>query len=210
MEQMNPQSLPVVAQASPASMGGLDEQVYSRLLRERIIFLAGQVEDNMANAICAQILLLAAEDSEKDIYLYINSPGGSVTAGMAIYDTMQYIKNDVATVAMGLAASMGQFLLCAGAPGKRYALPHARIMMHQPSGGIGGTASDIKIQAEQMAYTKKTLADLIAEHTGQKAETIQADSDRDRWFTAEAAKEYGFVDHVVRSANQVSGNGGTA
>jgi ATP-dependent Clp protease protease subunit len=155
-------------------------------------------------------LLLSAEDSEKDIYLYINSPGGSVTAGMAIYDTMQYIKNDVATVAMGLAASMGQFLLCAGAPGKRYALPHARIMMHQPSGGIGGTASDIKIQAEQMAYTKKTLADLIAEHTGQKAETIQADSDRDRWFTAEAAKEYGFVDHVVRSANQVSGNGGTA
>jgi ATP-dependent Clp protease protease subunit len=156
------------------------------------------------------MLLLSAEDSEKDIYLYINSPGGSVTAGMAIYDTMQYIKNDVATVAMGLAASMGQFLLCAGAPGKRYALPHARIMMHQPSGGIGGTASDIKIQAEQMAYTKKTLADLIAEHTGQKAETIQADSDRDRWFTAEAAKEYGFVDHVVRSANQVSGNGGTA
>jgi ATP-dependent Clp protease protease subunit len=164
----------------------------------------------MANAIAAQMLLLSAEDSEKDIYLYINSPGGSVTAGMAIYDTMQYIKNDVATVAMGLAASMGQFLLCAGAPGKRYALPHARIMMHQPSGGIGGTASDIKIQAEQMAYTKKTLADLIAEHTGQKAETIQADSDRDRWFTAEAAKEYGFVDHVVRSANQVSGNGGTA
>ena len=154
--------------------------------------------------------MLSAEDSEKDIYLYINSPGGSVTAGMAIYDTMQYIKNDVATVAMGLAASMGQFLLCAGAPGKRYALPHARIMMHQPSGGIGGTASDIKIQAEQMAYTKKTLADLIAEHTGQTAETIQADSDRDRWFTAEAAKEYGFVDHVVRSANQVSGNGGTA
>jgi ATP-dependent Clp protease protease subunit len=164
----------------------------------------------MANAIAAQMLLLSAEDSEKDIYLYINSPGGSVTAGMAIYDTMQYIKNDVATVAMGLAASMGQFLLCAGAPGKRYALPHARIMMHQPSGGIGGTASDIKIQAEQMAYTKKTLADLIAEHTGQKAETIQADSDRDRWFTAKAAKEYGFVDHVVRSANQVSGNGGTA
>jgi ATP-dependent Clp protease protease subunit len=164
----------------------------------------------MANAIAAQLLLLAAEDSEKDIFLYINSPGGSISAGMAIYDTMQYIKNDVATVAMGLAASMGQFLLCAGAPGKRYALPHARIMMHQPSGGIGGTASDIKIQAEQMAYTKKTLADLIAEHTGQKAETIQADSDRDRWFTAEAAKEYGFVDHVVRSANQVSGNGGTA
>ncbi len=199
-----------ISNASRASGGGLDDEVYQRLLRERIIFLGSVVEDSMANAIAAQMLLLSAEDSEKDIYLYINSPGGSVTAGMAIYDTMQYIKNDVATVAMGLAASMGQFLLCAGAPGKRYALPHARIMMHQPSGGIGGTASDIKIQAEQMAYTKKTLADLIAEHTGQKAETIQADSDRDRWFTAEAAKEYGFVDHVVRSANQVSGNGGTA
>ena len=199
-----------ISNASRSSGGGLDDEVYQRLLRERLIFLGSVVEDSMANAIAAQMLLLSAEDSEKDIYLYINSPGGSVTAGMAIYDTMQYIKNDVATVAMGLAASMGQFLLCAGAPGKRYALPHARIMMHQPSGGIGGTASDIKIQAEQMAYTKKTLADLIAEHTGQKAETIQADSDRDRWFTAEAAKEYGFVDHVVRSANQVSGNGGTA
>ena len=199
-----------ISNASRSSGGGLDDEVYQRLLRERIIFLGSVVEDSMANAIAAQMLLLSAEDSEKDIYLYINSPGGSVTAGMAIYDTMQYIKNDVATVAMGLAASMGQFLLCAGAPGKRYALPHARIMMHQPSGGIAGTASDIKIQAEQMAYTKKTLADLIAEHTGQKAETIQADSDRDRWFTAEAAKEYGFVDHVVRSANQVSGNGGTA
>lgn len=199
-----------ISNASRSSGGGLDDEVYQRLLRERIIFLGSVVEDSMANAIAAQMLLLSAEDSEKDIYLYINSPGGSVTAGMAIYDTMQYVKNDVATVAMGLAASMGQFLLCAGAPGKRYALPHARIMMHQPSGGIGGTASDIKIQAEQMAYTKKTLADLIAEHTGQKAETIQADSDRDRWFTAEAAKEYGFVDHVVRSANQVSGNGGTA
>ena len=182
-----------ISNASRSSGGGLDDEVYQRLLRERIIFLGSVVEDSMANAIAAQMLLLSAEDSEKDIYLYINSPGGSVTAGMAIYDTMQYIKNDVATVAMGLAASMGQFLLCAGAPGKRYALPHARIMMHQPSGGIGGTASDIKIQAEQMAYTKKTLADLIAEHTGQKAETIQADSDRDRWFTAEAAKELSLI-----------------
>jgi len=151
---MNPQTPQVVAQASPASMGGLDEQVYSRLLRERIIFLAGQVEDNMANAICAQILLLAAEDTEKDIYLYINSPGGSITAGMAIYDTMQFVKNDVATVAMGMAASMGQFLLTAGAPGKRYALPNARILMHQPLGGIGGTATDIRIQAENMAAIK--------------------------------------------------------
>jgi ATP-dependent Clp protease, protease subunit len=196
-----------MAEAMP---GGLGDNVYQRLLKERIIFLSSVVEDSMANAISAQLLLLAAEDPEKDIYLYINSPGGSISAGMAIYDTMQYIKNDVATVAMGLAASMGQFLLCAGAPGKRYALPHARIMMHQPSGGIGGTASDIKIQAEQMAFTKKTMADLIAQHTGQKAETIAADSDRDRWFTADEAKEYGFVDHVVRSAGQVSGSGGTA
>ena len=195
---------------SAAAMGGLDDNVYDRLLRERIIFLGAVVEDKMANAICAQMLLLAAEDPEKDIYLYINSPGGSVSAGMAIYDTMQYVKNDVATVAMGLAASMGQFLLCAGAPGKRYALPHARIMMHQPSGGISGTASDIKIQAEQMMYTKRKMAELIAEHTGQTQEQIAEDSDRDRWFTAEEAAEYGFVDSVVRSARQVEGNGGTS
>ncbi|OIQ77943.1 ATP-dependent Clp protease proteolytic subunit 1 [mine drainage metagenome] len=200
--------LPVAA--GDKSSGGLDDQVYNRLLRERIIFLGSVVEDSMANAICAQILLLAAEDAEKDIYLYINSPGGSVSAGMAIYDTMQFVKNDVATVAMGLAASMGQFLLCSGAPGKRYALPHARIMMHQPSGGIGGTASDIKIQAEQMLHTKRQMADLIAFHTGQTKEQIELDSDRDRWFTAEDAKTYGFVDHVVRSAQQVDGSGGTA
>jgi ATP-dependent Clp protease protease subunit len=184
--------------------------VFQRLLQDRIIFLGSQVEDQMANTICAQMLLLAAEDPEKDIFLYINSPGGSVSAGMAIYDTMQFVKNDVATVAMGLAASMGQFLLCAGAAGKRYSLPHARIMMHQPSGGIGGTASDIKIQAEQMMYTKTKMAELIAEHTGQTVATITEDSDRDRWFTAEAAKEYGFVDHVVRSARDVAGEGGTA
>ena len=188
---------------------GFDDSVYQRLLRERIVFLGTQVEDSMANAICAQLLVLAADDPERDIYLYINSPGGSVSAGMAIYDTMQYIKNDVATVAMGLAASMGQFLLCAGAPGKRYSLPHARIMMHQPSGGIGGTAADIKIQAEQMLYTKNKMAELIAEHTGQSKETIVQDSDRDRWFTADEAKEYGFVDHVVRSARDVIGDGGT-
>ena len=189
---------------------GLDEGIYQRLLKERIIFLGSVVEDQMANTIAAQILLLAAEDSERDIFLYINSPGGSVSAGMAIYDTMQYVRNDVATVGMGLAASMGQFLLCAGAPGKRYALPHARIMMHQPSGGIGGTASDIKIQAEQMLYTKKKMAELIAEHTGQNLDTIEADSDRDRWFTADEAKDYGFVDQVVASASDVTGEGGTA
>ncbi len=194
---------------APGSMG-LDDQVFNRLLRERIIFLGSVVEDQMANAICAQMLLLAAEDPDRDIYLYINSPGGSVSAGMAIYDTMQYVKNDVATVAMGLAASMGQFLLCAGAAGKRYALPHARIMMHQPSGGIGGTASDIAIQAEQMLYTKRKMAELIAAHTGQTNEQVERDSDRDRWFTAEESREYGFVDHVVRSAGQVDGSGGTA
>jgi ATP-dependent Clp protease, protease subunit len=198
------------ARGSSPSGAGFDDSVYQRLLRERIIFLGTQVADEMANAICAQILLLAADDPEKDIFLYINSPGGSVSAGMAIYDTMQFVKNDVATVAMGLAASMGQFLLCAGAAGKRYALPHARIMMHQPSGGIGGTASDIKIQAEQMMYTKTKMAELIASHTGQTLETITADSDRDRWFAAEEAKEYGFVDHVVRNAADVTGSGGMA
>lgn len=196
--------------AAASLAAGYDDSVYQRLLRERIVFLGSQVEDSNANLICAQILLLAAEDPDRDIFLYINSPGGSVTAGMAIYDTMQYVTNDVATVAMGLAASMGQFLLSAGAQGKRYALPHARIMMHQPSGGLGGTASDIKIQAEQMLLIKKQLAELIAEQTGQTLEQVEQDSDRDRWFTAEEAKEYGFIDHVVRSASDVSGKGGTA
>ncbi|CAB4939836.1 unannotated protein [freshwater metagenome] len=210
MDFLNQQASEIISRSPQSASGGLDAEVYNRLLRERIIFLGSVVEDSMANAICAQILLLAAEDPEKDIFLYINSPGGSVTAGMAIYDTMQYVNNDVATVGMGLAASMGQFLLCAGAPGKRYATPHARIMMHQPSSGIGGTASDIKIQAEQIGFTKRKMAELIAHHTGQTLDTITADSDRDRWFTAEEAKEYGFVDHVVLSAGQVSGRGGTA
>ena len=208
MDLISPKGAEIISRAQQT--GGLDDQVYNRLLKERIIFLGSVVEDSMANAICAQILLLAAEDPDKDIFLYINSPGGSVTAGMAIYDTMQYVNNDIATVGMGLAASMGQFLLCAGASGKRYATPHARIMMHQPSSGIGGTATDIKIQAEQIGFTKKKMAELIAMHTGQKLETITADSDRDLWFTAEEAKEYGFVDHVVQSAVQVSGRGGTA
>jgi ATP-dependent Clp protease protease subunit len=191
-----------------ASIGlNLTDSVYERLLRERIVFLGSQVDDPIANQICAQLLLLSAEDSDRDIYLYINSPGGSVSAGMAIYDTMQFITNDVATVAVGLAASMGQFLLCAGAQGKRYATPHARIMMHQPSGGIGGTASDIAIQAEQMLYTKKTMQERIAFHTGQTVEQIERDSDRDRWFTADEAKDYGFIDHVVARANQVPSEG---
>lgn len=204
-----PDLVPATVRAPQPGGLGLDDQVYNRLLRERIIFLGSEVRDENANAICAQLLLLAAEDPDKDIYLYINSPGGSVTAGMAIYDTMQYVRNDVATVAMGLAASMGQFLLSAGATGKRYALPHARIMMHQPSGGIGGTASDIKIQAEQMLYIKRQMAELIAAHTGRSVEQITTDSDRDRWFTADEALEYGLVDQVVRSASQVDGAGGT-
>jgi ATP-dependent Clp protease protease subunit len=188
---------------------GLDDQVFNRLLKERIIFMGTAVDDPMANAICAQLLLLAAEDPERDIWLYINSPGGSVSAGMAIYDTMQFVANDVATVGLGLAASMGQFLLCAGAKGKRYATPHARIMMHQPSGGIGGTAADIAIQAEQMLYVKRTMADRIAFHTGQTVEQIEKDSDRDRWFSAQEAMEYGFVDHVVAGAAQVPSGAGT-
>ena len=188
---------------------GLDAQVYNRLLRERIIFLGSPVMDDMANAICAQLLLLAAEDPERDIWLYINSPGGSISAGMAIYDTMQFVANDVATVGLGLAASMGQFLLCAGAQGKRYATPHARIMMHQPSGGIGGTAADIAIQAEQMLYVKKQMAERISFHTGQTPEQIEKDSDRDRWFSAEEAKEYGFVDHVTSGARNIPSGAGT-
>ncbi len=193
----------------PQQAMGLDDSIYNRLLKERIIFLGSEVRDENANAICAQLLLLAAEDPERDIWLYINSPGGSVSAGMAIFDTMQFVQPDVATVAMGLAASMGQFLLSAGTPGKRYATPHARIMMHQPSGGIGGTASDIKIQAEQMLHIKQQMAELIAQHTGQSVEQVEKDSDRDRWFTAEQAQEYGFVDHVVESAREARGGGGT-
>ncbi|HEX3898923.1 MAG TPA: ATP-dependent Clp protease proteolytic subunit [Mycobacteriales bacterium] len=185
----------------------LNDSVYERLLRERIVFLGSQVDDPIANQICAQLLLLSAEDPERDIFLYINSPGGSISAGMAIYDTMEFIANDVATVGIGLAASMGQFLLCAGQKGKRYATPHARIMMHQPSGGLGGTASDIAIQAEQMLYTKKTMQEQIAFHTGQTVEQIEKDSDRDRWFTADEALEYGFVDHVVSRAAQVPSDG---
>ncbi|WP_280956861.1 ClpP family protease [Actinoalloteichus spitiensis] len=182
----------------------LNDSVYERLLRERIIVLGTQVEENIANQICAQLMLLEAEDPEADIRLYINSPGGSVFAGMAIYDTMELIQPDVATVAMGFAASMGQFLLSAGARGKRYALPHARVMMHQPSAGVGGTASDIAIQAEVWKKDKDEMAQLIAEHTGQPLERIVADSDRDRWFTAQEAKEYGFVDHVVSRATEMS------
>ena len=183
-----------------ADMGGLDPQgfqIFNQLLSNRIVFLGTDVNDEIANRICAQLLYLEGQDAEKDIWLYINSPGGSVTAGMAIYDTMNFIGPDVATICMGLAASMGQFLLGAGTKGKRYSLPHARIMMHQPSGGFQGQASDIAIQAEQLAFIKKLMAERIAEHTGQSVEQIQADSERDRWFTADQAKEYGIVDKVI-------------
>ncbi|MDR0836930.1 MAG: ATP-dependent Clp protease proteolytic subunit [Propionibacteriaceae bacterium] len=189
--------------AIPAGAAGMTDNVYQALLANRIIFLGSEVKDENANAICAQMLLLNAEDPDKDIYLYINSPGGSVDAGMAIYDTMQWVSNDVATVAMGLAASMGQFLLSAGTKGKRFALPHARILMHQASGGIGGTATDIRIQAEQSLHIKKTMTELIAQHTGQSVEKITQDSDRDCWFTADEALAYGFIDHVYERASQI-------
>jgi len=197
------------ARGVEAIPGGLDDSVYNRLLKERIIVLGSEVTDQVANRICAQLLLLAAEDPDRDINLWINSPGGSVYSGMAIYDTMQLVANDVATVAMGMAASMGQLLLCAGAKGKRFALPHARIMMHQPSGGIGGTAADIAIQAEQMLYTKRMFQERVAFHTGQEPAQIEADSDRDRWFTADEARDYGFIDKVISGATQVPEGAGT-
>jgi ATP-dependent Clp protease protease subunit len=177
--------------------------VFQQLLAERIVFLGSQVDQTSANLISAQLILLAAEDPEKDVSLYINSPGGSVTDGLAIYDTMQYISCDIRTICIGMAASMGQFLLCAGTPGKRYALPHSRILMHQPSAQMQGQATDIAIQAEQIVYMKKMLAERISFHTGQPVERIEADSERDRWFTAQEAKEYGFIDEVIEKAPAV-------
>ncbi|KSU68099.1 ATP-dependent Clp protease proteolytic subunit [Glutamicibacter sp. JL.03c] len=194
-----------MAAVDPASR---DDYIYNRLLKERIIWLGSEVRDDNANAICSQLLLLSAEDPEKDIYLYINSPGGSITAGMAIYDTMNFIPNDVVTVATGLAASMGQFLLSSGTPGKRFATPNARILMHQPSGGIGGTASDIKIQAELIMHMKKVMSDLTAEQTGQTVEQILIDNQRDKWFTAEEGLAYGFFDQIAKHAGSVTGGGG--
>jgi ATP-dependent Clp protease protease subunit len=185
--------------------GGFDPRsdIFNRLLKNRVIMLGTDVNDDIANQVCAQLLYLEGEDANADIWLYINSPGGSVTAGMAIYDTMQFVSCDVATVCLGLAASMGQFLLTAGAPGKRYTLPNARIMMHQPLAGLRGQAADIAIQAEQLAYTKRRMAELIAHHSGQPIERIQADSERDRWFTAEQAKEYGLVDKVILRRGEI-------
>jgi ATP-dependent Clp protease protease subunit len=191
----NPPIAPQVAMAASIADPGAD--IFRMLLKDRIVVLGSDVNDAVANQIVAQLLYLEGEDPGKDIWLYINSPGGSITAGMAIYDTMQFITPDVGTICMGLAASMGQFLLCAGAAGKRYTLPHARIMMHQPLGGVQGQASDIAIQAEQMAYIKRLMAERISFHTGQDVDQIQLDSERDRWFTAEQAKAYGIVDNVI-------------
>ena len=192
---------PQVAAAASIADPGAD--IFRMLLRDRIVVLGSDVNDSVANQLVAQLLYLEGEDPEKDIWLYINSPGGSITAGMAIYDTMQFVKPDVGTICMGMAASMGQFLLCAGAAGKRYSLPHARIMMHQPLGGIQGQASDIAIQAEQMAYIKRLMAERIASHTGQDVEQIERDSERDRWFTALQAKEYGIVDNVIERRGEL-------
>ena len=184
--------------------------VFDRLLKDRIIWLGSEVRDDNANEICAKILLLAAEDSEKDIYLYVNSPGGSITAGMAIYDTMQFVPNDVVTVGLGMAASMGQLLLTAGTKGKRYITPNARVLLHQPHGGFGGTASDIQTQAQLIISMKNRLAEITAAQTGKSVAQINEDGDRDRWFTAEEALEYGFVDHIRAHLSDVIGGGGTA
>jgi ATP-dependent Clp protease, protease subunit len=195
-----PPIAPQVAATSIADPGG---DIFRMLLRDRIVVLGSDVNDTVANQLVAQLLFLEGEDPDKDIWLYINSPGGSISAGMAIYDTMQFIKPDVGTICMGMAASMGQFLLCAGAAGKRYSLPHARIMMHQPLGGIQGQASDIAIQAEQMAYIKRLMAERIASHTGQEVDQIERDSERDRWFTAQQAMEYGIVDRVIEGRGEL-------
>ena len=199
---LNPPIAPQVAMAASIAEPGAD--IFRMLLKDRIVVLGSDVNDAVANQIVAQLLYLEGEDPGKDIWLYINSPGGSITAGMAIYDTMQFITPDVGTICMGLAASMGQFLLCAGAAGKRYTLPHARIMMHQPLGGVQGQASDIAIQAEQMAYIKRLMAERLSFHTGQDVEQIQVDSERDRWFTAEQAKAYGIVDNVILKRGELN------
>jgi ATP-dependent Clp protease protease subunit len=191
--------------AAAATVSTLGDAVYERLLQERIVFLGREVDDVIANQLAAQMLLLSAEDPSRDIHLYVNSPGGGVTAGMAIYDTMRFIDCDVATYAMGMAASMGQFLLTAGTPGKRFALPHARIMMHQPSAGLGGTAADITIQADMLGRLKRQIDELQARHSGQTVEQVERDSDRDRWFTAAEALDYGLVDHVIPDAGALPG-----
>jgi ATP-dependent Clp protease protease subunit len=188
---------------NPMGVGTLDDQLAARLLHQRIVVLGAEVDDQVANRLCAQLLLLSAEDPRSDISLYINSPGGSVSAGLAIYDTMRLIPNDVSTLALGLAGSMGQFLLSAGTSGKRFSLPHAQILMHQGSAGFGGTAADVEIYAEQLERIGNTLLRLISEHTGQSVETVERDSRRDRWFNAEEAREYGLIDHILDRVDDV-------
>jgi ATP-dependent Clp protease protease subunit len=192
-----------LAVAAPPTAAGLDEQLISRLMFQRIVLLGTEVDDAVANRLCAQLLLLSAEDPRGDISLYINSPGGSVSAGLAIYDTMRAIPNDVSTLALGLAGSMAQFLLCAGTAGKRFSLPHAQVLMHQGSAGFGGTAADIEIYAEQLGRTGATMMKLISEHTGQPLERVEQDSMRDRWFSAGEARDYGIVDHIVERFDDV-------
>lgn len=195
--------MPSAETESPTPAGALDDQLANRLLHQRIIVLGTEVDDGVANRLCAQLLLLSAEDGRSDISLYINSPGGSVSAGLAIYDAMRLIPNDVSTLAMGLAGSMGQFLLCAGTAGKRYSLPHAQVLMHQGSAGFGGTAADVEIYAEHLERTSALMTQLTAEHTNQPVEKIEHDSLRDRWFSAEEALDYGFIDHIVEHVDSV-------
>ena len=204
--------VPMVVEQTPRGERAFD--IFSRLLKERIIFLPSYIEDDMANLVIAQLLFLEAEDPDKDVYLYINSPGGSVTAGLAIYDTMQYIKPSVATICMGQAASMGALLLCAGAKGKRFALPHSRIMIHQPLAGVQGQATDIDIQAREILRMREELNRILVHHTGQAMEKIERDTDRDFFMTSEQAREYRIVDEVISShvpmlkTAQVVGAGG--
>jgi ATP-dependent Clp protease protease subunit len=191
------------AASAETPTGTLDDQLVTRLLYQRIIVLGSEVDDRVANRLCAQLLLLSAEDARADISLYINSPGGSVSAGLAIYDTMRLIPNDVSTLAMGLAGSMAQFLLCAGTPGKRFSLPHAQVLMHQGSAGFGGTAADVEIYAAQLERTGALMTRLTAEHTGQPADRVEADSRRDRWFSAEEALDYGMIDHILERVEDI-------
>lgn len=203
-------ALPSMEDEEAPAMGGMMNPIYSRLLKDRIVWLGDEVKQENANVICAQMLMLAAQDPNKDIWLYINSPGGSITAGMAIYDTMQLIQPDVATVAVGMAASMGQFLLSSGTKGKRFITSHARVLMHQPSGGIGGTQTDVRISAELIMDMKKTLSELTAEQTGHTLEEIYRDNEYDHWFTAQQALEYGFVDKIVTTPGTMSTDGAEA
>lgn len=194
---------PTASTEAPAPPSAFDDQLTARLLHQRIVVVGTEIDDAVANRVCAQLLLLSAEDSRADVALYVNSPGGSVSAGLAVYDTMRLLPNDVVTVGFGLTASMGQFLLTAGTKGKRYVLPHTRVLMHQPSAGIGGTAVDIAIQAENLAHTKRVMHELTARHTGRTVEQVTADADRDRWFTAQEAVEYGLADRIVDTVEDV-------